>query len=54
MILNNLLKSRRLISELKKFKTDEIFDIIVYGSIVKGKEKINDIDLAIILNEKLI
>ncbi len=50
MTLNNLLKSRRLISELKRFSPKEIFDIVVYGSAVKGKEKINDIDIAVILN----
>lgn len=52
MILNSLLKSRKLISELNKFKSEDIFDIVVYGSIVKGKEKINDIDIALILNKR--
>jgi predicted nucleotidyltransferase len=52
MILNSLLKSRRLTSELKKFKSDVIFDIVIYGSVIKGKEKINDIDIAVILSQK--
>lgn len=51
-MLKNLLKSQKLISKIKKFKTKDIFDILVYGSIVRGKEKINDIDIAIVLNEK--
>lgn len=52
MILSNLLKSQRLASELKKFKSDDIFDIVLYGSIAKGKEKANDIDIAVILAKK--
>lgn len=52
MILNNLLKSQKLISEIKKFKTKDVFDIVIYGSVVKGKEKANDIDVAVILNKK--
>jgi predicted nucleotidyltransferase len=52
MTLNSLLKSQRLASELKKFKTSDVFDIVVYGSIVKGKENVNDIDIAVILNKK--
>lgn len=52
MILKDLLKSQRLISEIKKAKTEDVFDIVVYGSIVRGKHDINDIDIAIILNKK--
>jgi len=52
MILKDLLKSARLKSELKKFKSEDVFDIVVYGSIIKGKEKVNDIDIALILKKK--
>ena len=49
-MLKNLLKSQKLISKIKKFKTKEIFDILVYGSIVRGKDNPNDIDIVIFLN----
>lgn len=51
MILKDLLKSHKLKSEIEKLKTSDMFDIVVYGSVVKGKEKANDIDIAIILNK---
>ncbi|MBT4651754.1 hypothetical protein HOC13_04515 [Candidatus Woesearchaeota archaeon] len=35
-------------SESKKLKNKEIFDIVLYGSSVKGKRKINDIDILFI------
>ena len=42
-----------LISKSKKFvKKNQIFDIILYGSSVKGKLDINDIDIVIIFQEK--
>lgn len=37
---------------LKKYqKNKEIFDIVVYGSLVKGKAKPEDIDIAVIFNK---
>lgn len=48
----DLLKSQKLKSEIKNFKTESIFDIVAYGSVVRGKEKANDLDIAIILNKK--
>jgi len=41
----NLLKS-----ESKKLKSKELFDIILYGSSVKGKREINDIDIIFIFH----
>lgn len=47
MMQKNYLKS--LESESKKYKNIEnLFDIIVYGSFVKGKRKSNDIDIVFI------
>ena len=41
-----------LISESKKFaQKKEIFDIALYGSFVKGKEKPNDIDIMILFEK---
>lgn len=37
----------------KELKDKEILDIVVFGSVVKGKEKPNDIDIAIISNEDI-
>lgn len=37
----------------KELKDKEILDIIAFGSIVKGKEKPNDIDIAIISNKHI-
>ncbi|MEA3515420.1 MAG: nucleotidyltransferase domain-containing protein [Nanoarchaeota archaeon] len=53
MILKNLLQSPKLISIFRKFKNREIFDILVYGSIVRGKQRVNDIDIAVILRKKI-
>lgn len=46
---------RYLISQSKKFaKKNEIFDIVLYGSAIKGKSQARDIDILIIFtNEKL-
>ncbi|HLC70630.1 MAG TPA: nucleotidyltransferase domain-containing protein [Candidatus Nanoarchaeia archaeon] len=52
MILNDtiLKKNLRKIVELKK----EVEDIIVFGSVVRGKEKPGDIDLIVIFKNKVI
>lgn len=50
-MLENYLKY--LISECKKFaKKYDVFDIVLYGSAVKGKEKARDIDLLLIFKER--
>jgi predicted nucleotidyltransferase len=41
---------KKLEDLLKKYK--QIDDIIIFGSAVKGKEKPNDIDIAVIVHEK--
>ena len=47
MMQKNYLKS--LESESKKYKNKEnLFDIVIYGSFVKGKRKSNDIDIVFI------
>lgn len=48
----DLLKSRKLLSEIRKYRSQDVFDIVVYGSIIRGKEKSNDIDIAVILNKE--
>ena len=52
MMLKNLSNLPKLKSELKKFNNKDIFDIVIYGSAIKGKEKINDIDIAVILKKE--
>lgn len=60
MILKKLLNSQtlKLFRDFKK-KYKEIFDIAIYGSVIRNKTNINDIDIAIIflnkekLNKKL-
>ncbi|MFH1132889.1 MAG: nucleotidyltransferase domain-containing protein [Nanoarchaeota archaeon] len=44
--------SRELISRAKEFKKshDAIWDIVIYGSTVRGKEQPRDLDVAIILS----
>ncbi|MBU0457588.1 MAG: nucleotidyltransferase domain-containing protein [Nanoarchaeota archaeon] len=47
---------KTLESESKKFylkNKDEVLDIIVFGSFVKGKEKPNDIDILLIFKDKI-
>ena len=52
-MLKKLLKTWISKSELKKFvKINEIQDIIIYGSLIRGKHNFNDIDVAIIINKK--
>ena len=53
MILKNLLQSPKLISIFRRFKNHNIFDILIYGSIVRGKQRINDLDIAVILKNKI-
>ena len=61
MTLKKLLPLPKLKSVSKKFLSENqgIFDIVIYGSLVRGKTKLRDIDLAIIstnrkaLTEKL-
>ncbi len=54
MTLKDLIRSAKLISISKHLKKEfqTIWDIVVYGSLVKGKPKPNDIDIAVILNNK--
>jgi len=51
-MLKSLLKSQKLILKIKKFKTKEMHDILIYGSIVRGKDRVNDIDVVIVFNKK--
>lgn len=55
MILENLLKSRELTSKIKEIKKEreEIWDIGIYGSAVRGKKEPNDIDFVIFLKQKM-
>ncbi len=52
MILKKLLNSR-VLNSIKKFKSlhKEIFDIAIYGSAIRNKSKIRDIDIAIIFSQ---
>jgi predicted nucleotidyltransferase len=50
-----ILKNIKLKNELNKFiKTTEIKDILVFGSLIKGKEKPNDIDILVIFKKRVI
>ena len=54
MTLKTLLKNWISKSKLKDFISEHnISDIIVYGSVVRGKDSYNDLDVAIILNKKI-
>jgi len=55
MTLKDLIRSAKLISISKHLKKEfqTIWDIVVYGSLVKGKPKPNDIDIAVILKDKI-
>ena len=45
---------KSIISKLKnELKNDEIADIVIFGSYMKGKDNPNDIDLLIIFKEKI-
>ena len=54
MISKKLLDSPELKSEIKKFLKEhkEIWDIAIYGSVIRGKTIIRDIDFAIIFYSK--
>ena len=54
MILKKLL-NLQVLNSIKKFKkeNEEIFDVAIYGSAVKGKLDFNDLDLAILLSKKI-
>lgn len=54
-MLKELLRNKRFLSEIKNFykkNSDEVIDILLFGSIVRGKEKPRDIDLLIIYKSK--
>ena len=54
MTLKTLLKNWISKSKLKDFISEHnISDIILYGSVVRGKDSYNDLDVAIILNKKI-
>jgi len=49
-----ILKNLKLKNELKKFIFGkEIDDILVFGSVIKGKEKPNDVDVLVIFENKI-
>jgi predicted nucleotidyltransferase len=45
------MKLEELSKELKKYINDNVFDIIIFGSITRGKENPNDIDILIIFKK---
>jgi predicted nucleotidyltransferase len=45
------MKLEELSRELKKYINDNVFDIIIFGSITRGKENPNDIDILIIFKK---
>ncbi len=47
MMWKHYLKSLKLISR-RFFRNEKLFDIILYGSVVKGKDEPRDIDIALI------
>ena len=51
MTSKNLLKLQKLTSKIKEFKAKTVFDIVLYGSYIRGKQGIGDVDIAVILNE---
>ncbi|ALM74017.1 hypothetical protein TBCH5v1_0037 [Thermococcus barophilus] len=48
-MLSDLKKKLSELAKDFKEKTPEVWDILLYGSIIKGKEAPNDIDIAVIL-----
>jgi len=52
MILNEFLKSQKLIFENFKNSDKCIWDIVIYGSMIRGKENPEDVDAAVIISEK--
>ena len=52
-MLKELLKNKKFAKIIKEFlKRPEILDIIIFGSVTRGKEKPKDIDLLIIYAQK--
>ncbi len=55
-MLNKLLKNTKfqsLIKEYHKKNKDNILDILLFGSAVRGKERPNDIDLLVVSNKSI-
>lgn len=54
-MLKNWLESQELRCEIKRFLSEhgEVWDIVVYGSIMRSKDDAKDIDFAIILAKKI-
>ena len=44
---------KKILSDIYKENKEDIFDIIIFGSFVKGKEIPEDIDIAVIFKEKI-
>lgn len=56
-MLKELLKNTRFKSEIKKFyqkNRENIIDVVLFGSAVKGKARPNDLDLLLIFKSKVI
>lgn len=55
MILKKLLNLQKLRFNVKKFagKNPEVLDVCIYGSIIRGKTNMRDIDFAILLKNKI-
>jgi len=53
-MLNKLLKNSELINEIKKFqkKNKGILDILLFGSVVRGKKRAVDIDILLIFKNQ--
>jgi predicted nucleotidyltransferase len=53
-MLKKLLKNKKFKSEINKLikEKEEIVDIVLFGSVIRGKDKPNDIDILIIFNKK--
>ena len=54
-MLKKLLKNTKFRTEIKKFyqkNKEEVIDIILFGSFVKGKQKPNDLDLLLLFKSK--
>ena len=55
MVLNKLLRNTKFLSKVDKFFKDnekEIIDIILFGSVIKGKDKPRDVDILILFSKK--
>lgn len=55
MTFVKLLNSPKLKLTLKKFISENkwVFDIVIYGSFIRGKTKIHDLDLAVLSGQRL-